>query len=538
MTPIKRSKIALALIVATGVSACGGSSTSDSTSTPNPTPVDNPPVVNAGEDQVITSGATVTLSATVDDDGEYTVTWIQTVGPSVSLSSQTAQTITFVAPNVSENTELTFEISADDGVNSVVTDSITITVEPSVINPDPDPKPDPDPQPDSVWILNTEDTRAAHIREDNSSLGVLVNVQSVEDVEVSGAQYTVVSSEGIPDYSVVITQEIYEGLTTRPRANTDFIGGVPSVSVGDVVEFGEDIGYNSNQNCGDNEGYGYWPPGPDCPTQSTREGYLPKEPTATQEACATGLGKVGLWVNGSSVYNWGDGQSYNNQGTWNNLAPVAEVYDVDICGGHAAQGDYHHHFYSSCLADMVGDQANGHSPLYGFAADGYPIYGPWEAEGQLANSAWVVRDYSAGSATGCSDGVRSCQLVDSYDVTQGTESVSAGPGFTTIVETLSGNQLVASNGYYKQDYYWNSSLTAQGSPYLDQYNGHTDAEHGYHYHVTVAEQDSKLVPAFPYIVGERFAGQLQDNSVASCSTGGGMGPPPGARPGSQKGITQ
>lgn len=213
-------------------------------------------------------------------------------------------------------------------------------------------------------------------------------------------------------------------------------------------------------------------------------------------------------------------------GDWHTLAPVAEQYDVDICGGHAAQGDYHHHFYSSCLADMVHDTGSGHSPLYGYAADGYPIYGPWEAENTLAVSAWVLRDYSPDSATGCPDGARSCQLVDPYDISQGTETVSAGPDFDAELTTLSGNRLIAAPGYYKEDFYWDQTLSQRGGEYLDQYNGHYDEERGYHYHITVTEEDGKLIPAFPYIIGERFAGELQDQALAQCDTGI-AGPPPG-----------
>jgi hypothetical protein len=54
--------------------------------------------------------------------------------------------------------------------------------------------------------------------------------------------------------------------------------------------------------------------------------------------------------------------------------------------------------------------------------DSYPIYGPYQASGQLAVSCWQKRDYSATSATGCSDGKRSCQLNDQWDYTQGHHS--------------------------------------------------------------------------------------------------------------------
>ncbi|WP_249331929.1 hypothetical protein [Pseudoalteromonas rubra] len=107
-------------------------------------------------------------------------------------------------------------------------------------------------------------------------------------------------------------------------------------------------------------------------------------------------------------------------------------------------------------------------------------------------------------------------LNDQYDVSQGTRTVSSGPGFSAVVSTLSNNELVAENGYFKEDFYWNTALTVQGGNYLDQYNGHSDAERGYHYHVTAREENGKLIPAFPYTVGDRFAGELQSNALTSC----------------------
>lgn len=479
--------------------------------------VDSAPTVDAGSDQTVDSGATVTLSATVVDDGTYTLSWSQTSGSNtVTLADNNADSTTFTAPTVTQADTLIFEVSVDDGVNAAVTDTVTITVNAEgVTTPD-----------ESAWIINTTE-ESAHILDSTTGVGVLVDVQSVTEETVDGKDYTVVNSQGIPKYDITITQEIVDSINNRPKASTDLVTGETTASVGDVVQFGEDMGYVSNSNCTTNAGYGYWPPGPDCPTENERTVYLPNEPTPTTEECENGLGKVGLFVNGSSIYNWGDGMSYENQGAWQNLAPVAEFYDVDICGGHAANGDYHHHFYTSCLADLVGDNGEGHSPIYGYAADGYPVYGPWEADGVLAVSSWVVRDYSADSETGCSDNARSCTLVDQYDVSLGTEDVTSGPGFDAVVDTLSGNQLTAYNGYYYEDHYWDSSLTALGGAYLDQYNAHTDDTRGYHYHVTIVEDGDSYAAAFPYIIGTRYAGELEDNAVASCSTGNtGMGPRP------------
>ncbi|MDP2547825.1 YHYH protein [Oceanobacter sp. 4_MG-2023] len=336
---------------------------------------------------------------------------------------------------------------------------------------------------------------------------------------MDGEDYVVVNSQGIPDYSVTITQDILDTLNSRPKADTDFVTGEPTVAVGDVIAFGEDIGYDSNDNCSMDYGFGYWPPGPECPTQDERTVYVPVEPSAATEECDSGLDKIGIMVNGASIFNWEDGFTYNEEGVWSNLAPEAEVYDIDMCGGHAAGTDYHHHLYSSCLAELLGDDGSGHSPIWGYAADGYPIYGPWEDDGVLAVSSWVTRDYDDAN-TGCSDGARSCVLVDQYDTTQGTVDVDyPGPDFDDVVTSLSDNEFVAVNGFYFEDYYWDSSLTDQGGEYLDQHNGHTDDEHGYHYHITITMDDEGTIKAaFPYILGPQYAGELHDNAVASCTS--------------------
>ena len=57
----------------------------------------------------------------------------------------------------------------------------------------------------------------------------------------------------------------------------------------------------------------------------------------------------------------------------------------------------------------------------GFMTD--TMYGPYQAANVLATSCWKPRDYSSGSATGCGDGARSCQLIDPYDYTKGTVQV-------------------------------------------------------------------------------------------------------------------
>ncbi|GAB2880766.1 YHYH protein [Microbulbifer echini] len=385
------------------------------------------------------------------------------------------------------------------------------------------------------WILNTTGARAPYIYETNSNAQVLVNVQSVEAVTVENKRYTRVSATGIPDYKIVITGNLYDWLINRPRAATDFVGGNPTVQVGDNVLFGQDIGYSSNsRSCDTGAGYGFWPPGPVCPENVSHQGYFPQEPEISNERCESVLGAQGYWVNGTSIYQWSDGQILD--GTWHTLAPVAEVYDVDICGGHAARGEYHHHFYSDCLADLVGDNGDSHSPIYGFTADGYAIHGPWVANGELAKSSWAIRDYDdPDSPSGCGiAGERRCLLIDEYDINQGIAALASnGPSTSDTFTSLSGNIFITESGFFYEDYYWNQDLTALGGANLDQFNGHSDSERGYHYHLTVTLNEAgQLIPAFPYTFGPRFYGKLDDQTIVSvCSDEVGGGAPPGPPPG-------
>lgn len=292
-----------------------------------------------------------------------------------------------------------------------------------------------------------------------SGAGILVNVQSVNPTVQNGQIFAKVVASGIPSYKVVLTQDLINWIEARPRAKLmnasqrDLVTGAVTANVGDEIDFGENIGYRSDSaesTCAENQGYGYWPPGPTCPENQSKQGYFTETPAATSSTCETAGGAIGYAINGTSIYNWTDGQSYNSAGVWHTLAPFAEVYDVDICGGHAARGDYHHHFYSACWAEAAGEDAQGHSPIYGYAADGYPVYGPWQATNVPAQSCWKKRDYSAASATGCgADGVRTCLLVDQYDVTKGTRAAgSAGPTTSGTYTSLSRNTFTTSAGFF------------------------------------------------------------------------------------------
>lgn len=96
--------------------------------------VNHPPVANTGPDQTVRSGTTVTLDGTQSSDAEgdsLTYDWVQSgSGPSVRIDSNVPNP-TFKAPNVNEETRLTFQLNVHYGFNfSEKPDEVTIIVKP------------------------------------------------------------------------------------------------------------------------------------------------------------------------------------------------------------------------------------------------------------------------------------------------------------------------------------------------------------------------------------------------------------------------
>lgn len=105
------------------------------------------PGANAGEDQLVESGAAVTLQGSghsTASGSSLTYTWRQLDGPPVELAGGDTASAFFLAPIVSSETPMHFELKVSVGPFSA-TDTLEIRVKPEDPTTDPDPDPDPDP---------------------------------------------------------------------------------------------------------------------------------------------------------------------------------------------------------------------------------------------------------------------------------------------------------------------------------------------------------------------------------------------------------
>jgi len=231
----------------------------------------------------------------------------------------------------------------------------------------------------------------------------------------------------------------------------------------------------------------------------------------------TTMGNIGLFINGVALFDPRDGVSWSNaqqrvlggpimgkgDGIWNRDAIVAERVGFDCSKGHPAMGNYHHHqnpsafkldkkvIYDVCsLYDAEGlytINPGVHSPLIGFAYDGFPVYGAYgfknsDGTGGLVRMQSGYRLRSISTRTHYADGT---------DVTD-------GPPVNTTFPL----------GYFNEDYEFFSHPGEED--YLDVHNGRfcitPEYPNGtYAYFCTVDEQWNS---AYPYAVGPTFNGSI------------------------------
>ncbi|TXF90323.1 YHYH protein [Neolewinella aurantiaca] len=335
-----------------------------------------------------------------------------------------------------------------------------------------------------------------------------------------------------------LSPAITSWLQNNSETGTYYVEGNPTLIENDIlvncqkVEYSDDFVYVSAT------GVPAYPTGPfpdGNPSQATNQDGIYKIPlnpvqnTGTPDA--TVGGNIGIFINGVALFDYRDGVAWNPntnticggpgnppcpggpvaQQDWNRDAIPAEREGFDCSKGHPAMGNYHHHQNPSAfkldlevtsticnLYDAEGLYAidsTRHSPLIGFAYDGYPIYGAY--------------GYKNSDGTGGIVRIKSSYTL--RDITERTEhadgtDVSDGPPVSDTYFL----------GYFREDYAYNAPAAAD-QDYLDEHNGrfcvtpeYPDGTYAY-----FATVDENWVSAYPYAVGPTFAGEYENRSVNS-----------------------
>ncbi|HZJ15018.1 MAG TPA: PKD domain-containing protein [Chthoniobacteraceae bacterium] len=97
------------------------------------TNTNNLPIANAGVDQTLDENTAVTLNGADSSDPDsdtLTYAWTQIAGPSVTLASATTAAPSFTAPFVNAGgTDLTFELTVNDGYEGTANDTVVVHVQ-------------------------------------------------------------------------------------------------------------------------------------------------------------------------------------------------------------------------------------------------------------------------------------------------------------------------------------------------------------------------------------------------------------------------
>jgi hypothetical protein len=285
---------------------------------------------------------------------------------------------------------------------------------------------------------------------------------------------------------------------------------------------------------------GPWQAGfPNLPANQKFMFRIPRSPVVPASKAANGGGAIGCFVDGVAMFNSWDAFTWNGStdasggnGYWNRDAYINEGATFDPALAHQQNtGTYHYHANPIALRYQLGDHVDyntatktysessvpvtRHSPILGWVADGYPIYGP----------------YGYANATNASSGLR--RMVSGYvprNGAFGTSNLTANgrstiPAWATRLDNVSATQsgpAVSTSyplGRYMEDNdYLGDHGYVQGVDFdLDEYNGRfcvtPEYPNGtYAYFVAISASGA---PVFPYNIGRGYYGSATGGTVSS-----------------------
>jgi hypothetical protein len=195
---------------------------------------------------------------------------------------------------------------------------------------------------------------------------------------------------------------------------------------------------------------------------------------------------IGAFVNGLPIYNQFETLSYKGANLWHYDAVASNDDGTLTVSGHSS-AELTHPTAPGLMEQLIASGGR-HSPLIGFALDGYPVYGPW---------AYVNADGSGGlRRTRSSYRLRS--ITRRHDWPDGTRLTPEqfGPDASAT----------APLGTFAEDYEY-----ARGSGDLDEFNGRftrtPEYPDGTYAYFLTTDEAGRL--GYPYLIGPRFYGRVQ-----------------------------
>ncbi len=413
-------------LLSIALTACGSSNNSSASTNLTTTSTNVAPVVEAGIDQTVSENQQVTLSGSANDaDGNIvSYLWQQTLGTSVSLSNLDSASTSFIAPQVTQSSTLMFSLTVTDNGGKSAQDTITITVNPESENA-------------AIDITN------AILTNQNGSCKSYVGLyySNVEDIQRSmdfNGDIVITTSE---DKCIFAVNEI---------PNHDF----------------NDASAAFATNVSEQSGHYEIPLSPVMANTATELSLSTTNALLLNgvviDLLAAACYDVGNEPLGQEKIGCGEDQLDN---PWR-YDPMSSLnnFGTDEHNAHVQpDGTYHYHGNPVALFTLDCDIVAQESPVIGFAADGFPVYG------SCFNDNGVIRKARSSYQLKNNGGMR--QAVSGYTTPQ------AGMGS------------VASNNYdgqFRGDYQY---VTNSGD--LDQCNGMTiNGQYGYY-----------VTDSYPWVLG-------------------------------------
>ncbi len=278
---------------------------------------------------------------------------------------------------------------------------------------------------------------------------------------------------------------------------------------------------------------------PNLPINTKTFYRIPRTNSVPATKTLTSLGAIGYFVDGVAMFDtrdafyWNGSSEGNGTGNWNREAYVNEGATFDPGYAHQPQdGMHHYHANPIALRYQLGDHVDfnaatdvytestnaitRHSPILGWVADGFPVYGPYGFS-SASNSAsglrrmvsgYVIRNGQYGTSNLTANGRSTIPAWAARLYNVASNSV-AGPAVNTtypLGRYMEDNDYLGDRGYIK------------GTDFdLDEYNGRwcvtPEFPAGtYAYFVSISTNGT---PVFPYNIGRAYYGTPSGGAATS-----------------------